>query len=280
MGHVGAPSPWTQQPWQQPIPRSKVNAGALVGLSTWRLVIVVCAFTGFGAAVVDFGFASAIPGLSQLASLVVGVVYLGLLAYPLFVGGRRHEPGSPWLRGAMTVLLLLVAGTFLTLMAGDVDETSSLFDHVLTPIAVLVDWVAIGRNQARAKWWHPPTWIVFPLAYLIYFLAADLDLYRGFLDPDDSAFAGTVAGFLGAVIAAGYLLYGIGKLKAAIAGGQATGMPPQPMPQPWQYPQQPPPQQYPPAHQPGPPAGPPPRWPAQHGQPPPYPQQYPGPGPR
>jgi len=186
---------------------------ALVGVSAWRLIIVACSFIGFGSAVAQFN--DPWQGLSQQASLASGVVYLGLLLYPAFVGGRRHEPRSPWLRGAMAVLLLLVGVTYLTIMEGEVDETWSLFEHIVTPLVVLIDWIAVGRNQANTRWWHPLTWIAFPLAYLVYFVAADVQLYQGFLDPEDSSFAATVLGFLAGVIAAGYLLYGLAKLRTA-----------------------------------------------------------------
>jgi len=215
--------PSTPGPHWNP-PSARVSPGVLVGLSLWRLLIVACSFIGFGAAVARFS--DPWPGLSQQASLVNGLVYLGLLLYPAFTGGRRHEPRSPWLRGAMCVLLLLVGGTFLTIMEGDVDETWSLFEHVLTPLVVLIDWIAVGRNQAAVRWWHPLTWASLPLAYLVYFLAADPGLYGGFLDPDDSGFAGTVVGFLFGVVATGYLLYGIGKLRSGIAAaGPVPGGP-------------------------------------------------------
>ncbi|RZS36791.1 hypothetical protein EV193_10625 [Herbihabitans rhizosphaerae] len=218
------PQPPMYQPMHAP---AKVPAGVLIGVTVWRLVIVACALTGFFAAVATMGDPWA--GLSQLASLLVGVCYLGLLLYPAFTGGRAHEPRSPWLRGALTVTLLLVAITFLTIMEGDLDETWSLFEHLITPLVVLIDWIAVGRDQANARWWHPLTWIVFPSAYLVYFLIGDFGLYGSFLDPDDEDFALVVLGFLGGVIAAGYLLYGIAKIKAAVS---AQARPPVPGPQP------------------------------------------------
>lgn len=241
--------PYPQQ-WQPQPQAPRVAPAVLAGVSAWRLLIVVFAFTGFGAVVSDVGLDGAMPGLSQQASLLTGVVYLGLLAYPLFTGGRAHEPRSPWLRGALAVLLLLVGVTFLTLMGGDLGETWSLFEHLLTPLAVLADWLFVGRNQAATRWWHPLTWVAFPLAYLVYFVVADVGLYGGFLDPDDGDFALTILGFLFAVVAAGYLLYGAAKLKAA-AASTPQGPPPPPYaqypPPPYlRYPPPPPPQQYPP----------------------------------
>ena len=193
-------------------PPPRINAGVLAGVVTWRLVVAACAFTGFGAAVATMS--DPWPALSQQASLFAGLVYLGLAAYPLVTGGRTHEPASPWLRGAVCVLLLLVAGTYQTLMSGDVHATHSLFEHVVTPLVVLADWVLVGRSQARVRWWHPVSWLVFPLAYLVYFMAARPPLYGGFLDPDSSLFAGTVVMFMLAVLAAGYVLYAIAKVKA------------------------------------------------------------------
>lgn len=194
----------------------RVGAGVLTGVTLWRLFVAACGFVGFGAAAATMS--DPWPGLSQQASLLAGVGYVGLALYPLFTGGRAHEPSSPWLRGAMTVLLLLVSVTFLVIMEGDLDDTWSLFEHLVTPLAVFVDWAAVGRNQAAVRWWHPLTWVVFPAAYLVYFVTADPGLYGSFLDPADSDFAGTVVGFLAAVVAAGYLLYGIAKLKTAVAG--------------------------------------------------------------
>lgn len=220
----GPPPPpgYGHQPWP---PQQRVPVGVLVGVSLWRLLIVAFACIGFFSIVGEVGLQSAMPGLSQQASLFTAIVYTGLLLYPAFTGGRRHEPRSPWWRGATAVLLLLVAVTFLTLMGGDVSETWSLFEHVLTPLVVLVDWLAIGRHQSAAAWWHPLTWIGPPLAYLVYFLVADVGLYGSFLDPDDDAFALTVLGFLAAVLAAGYLLYGCAKVKALAT---TSAPPPQP----------------------------------------------------
>lgn len=191
-------------------PPERVHPAVLAGVVVWRLVVAGCALYGVGDAT---GWTRNFEALSQLASLVAGLVFVGLLLYPLLTGGRRHEPGSPWLRGATTVLLLLVAGAYFGLMGGDADYLP--FEHIVTPLLVLVDWCFVGRSQGRARWWHPLTWIAFPLAYLVYYLAAGLDIYP-FLDAGDDGFAGTIAMLLVAVVAVGYLLYGIGLLKEAL----------------------------------------------------------------
>jgi hypothetical protein len=187
----------------------RVGAGMLVGVTAWRLAVAACAFIGLGGAV--SAMSDPWPALSQQASLFAGVVYVGLALYPLVTGGRSHEPRSPWLRGATAVLLLLVCVTYLTVIDGSLDGTWSMFEHLVTPLVVLADFVLVGRDQVNVRWWHPLTWVVFPAAYLVYYLAADLDLYGSFLDPRASDFLGVVAAFLLAIVAAGYVLYGVAK---------------------------------------------------------------------
>jgi hypothetical protein len=202
-----------------PYPRPPVGPAVLAGVSLWRLAIVACALYGFTDAT---DWSANFEGLSQQAGLATAIVYTGLLLYPVFTGGTRHEPASPWLRGATTVLLLLVAGTFFGIMGGDFDYLP--FEHVYTPLIVLADWLFVGRNQAAAKWWHPLTWIAFPVAYLAYFLSAGVYRYLyPFLDPDGDEFAAMIGGLLAGVIAVGYLLCGTGKLKGAI--GRQAAMP-------------------------------------------------------
>lgn len=216
------------QPYPQPVP-PRVNPGVLAGVSLWRAVIVASAFIGFFAAMSRGKAANLLPALSQQASLLAGIVYTGLLLYPLFTAGRRHEPRSPWWRGAMVILLILVCVTYITIIGGKLNSTWSLFEHLITPLLVLVDFFAVGRNQAAVKWWHPLTWLVFPLAYLIYYLSAGLRIYGSFLNPDKSAFPGVIAGFIAALLALGFVLFAFGKVKKSAAG------PPQPM---YQYPNQ------------------------------------------
>jgi hypothetical protein len=218
MNAYGAMPGQYRYPHQYPSqPPRRVSPSVLAGVSLWRIAIIGCALYGFGDAT---GWAENFEALSQQASLATGIIYIGLLGYPMFTGGRRHEPVSPWLRGATTVLLLLVAGTFFGVMGGDFDYLP--FEHVFTPLLVLVDWLFVGRNQASVKWWHPLTWVAFPLAYFAYFLAAEVYQYlHPFLDPDADEFAAIVAGMTVGVIVVGYLLVGVAKLKAAV-GSQGT----------------------------------------------------------
>ena len=197
----------------QPLPR-KVAPVVLAGVSLWRLTIAGFALIGLTA--VPGGGFDQLQYLSQLASLVAAVAYLGLLLYPMATGLARHEPASPWLRGSTTVLLALVGFTFLCLMNADLSNTASLFEHLLTPLAVLADWLLVGRNQRNVRWWYPISWLAMPLAYLafyIWYVGDGVPLYS-FLDPAAGDFAKVVAAFLAGVLAFGYVVYGIGKVRA------------------------------------------------------------------
>ncbi|OLF12341.1 hypothetical protein BLA60_10245 [Actinophytocola xinjiangensis] len=213
------------QPGPPGQPPGRVNPAVLVGVSLWRIAIIACALYGFSDAT---GWEANFEGLSQQASLATAIVYLVLLIYPVFTGGRRHEPASPWLRGATTVMLLLVAGTFFGIMGGGLEDQP--FEHIVTPAIVFVDWLFVGRNQAAAKWWHPLTWIAFPLAYFVYFLTAGVyEILYDFLNPDNDEFAMMVVGLLGGVIILGYLLFGLGRIKGAVSAQRQSGpYPPQP----------------------------------------------------
>jgi len=172
-----------------------------LALGAWRLVVAACGLVGFGFAVATFY--DPWPALSQQASLLTGVVYLALA----FTGDR--SPVVSWFRGALAVLLLLVCVTYLTVIQGDLDTVGSLFEHLVTPLVVLADWLLVGRSRVVVRWWYPLSWVLFPLLYLIYFLLADVQLYRNFLNPETADFGATVGLFLVAVVAAGYLLCGV-----------------------------------------------------------------------
>jgi hypothetical protein len=174
-------------------------------LNLWRLVVATSAFVGFGYAVATFH--EPWRALSQQASLLCGAVYLGLA----LLGGRAERLAT-WLRGAMAVLLALVCVTYLTVIDGPLDTVASFFEHLVTPAVVLADWVLAGRTRT-ARWWYPLSWLAFPTAYLVYFVAADVGLYRSFLDPGAADFALTVVEFMLALVVAGYALYGIAKVR-------------------------------------------------------------------
>lgn len=111
--------------------------------------------------------------LSQLSSLAVAVVYVGI---------ALREPRSPWLRGALVTDLLLVSLAYLPMENGNLLQPWSVLEHLVTPALVVADFAFVGRNQHRVRPWHPFAWIVPPAAYLGWYVGAGLDTYSA-LDP-------------------------------------------------------------------------------------------------
>jgi hypothetical protein len=207
-----------------PPPVERPSPGVLLGVTCWRLVIAFCAFTGYQAFAERTGEPiECLRELSPLSSFVAMFVYLGLAAYPFITGLRRHEPRSGWLRGATAIVLLLVAIVWATMMSGDYEGTASMYTHLVTPLIVLADWAFVGRSQATAAWWYPLTWTLPLLAYLGFMLQAEVTSYSSFLDPDSGDFLPMCLGMTAGVVAMGYVLLGIGRLKSAMVVTGASG---------------------------------------------------------
>ncbi|MDT0268015.1 hypothetical protein RM844_17175 [Streptomyces sp. DSM 44915] len=189
------------------------TAGTLPGETLWRVLVIACAFIGYHST----GGAT-LYGLSQLASVAAGFGYALILVVTLAaVALRRPEPPTTWLRGLLTVTLLLVMVTWFTVLDGDVHDAWSLFEHLLTPLAVLVDWLFVGRRQALASWWYPLSWAAVLLVYLVVYLASDAALYP-FLDSGNDGFPAAVAGLGALTLALGFALVALARAR----GGGAT----------------------------------------------------------
>ena len=219
------PQDWGPPRQAQPWPRTdatstddpRPSVATLVAVTAWRLAIGGAALS-FAAGGKDETMAP--ESLSYLSNVGVGVGFLALAAYPLLVGGRRHEPRSAWLRGALTVMMVLVAAVFIGGMGGEADGP-----HAVTPALVLVDWLFVGRSQFRTRWWEPPTWIAFLLAYLFYHRANDLGLYPDILGEDQ---IGTMVPImLGFSVVLAYVLHGAALLRRSVsrAGASAGARP-------------------------------------------------------
>jgi hypothetical protein len=72
------------------------------------------------------------------------------------------------LRGAM-VLYVLIAGVIwnLFLTGYSMGYTfANMLLHVVVPVLALTDWLLVGRDQAKVRWWQPVAWLAYPAAYL------------------------------------------------------------------------------------------------------------------
>lgn len=238
--------------------RPPVTPAVVIGTFAWRLVLAFCAFWGwwlYGHDPKELIF------LTQSGNLLTAVVFFMVAFYGLVIGlTYRREPATHVLRGAMALLLLVVASTYLGVIGGDTAEAKDAFTHVITPLLVLVDWCCVGRSQNNTRWWQPLTWLVVPTVWLLSYTATDgfreqntfdAPLYD-FLDPQDGSYPGVFTGLVLATIAGAYALYGIAKVKGAIARASQPSAPPWGQPYaPWPGPPQPaptypPPPQYPP----------------------------------
>ena len=227
----------------------RVPPAVVIGTFAWRLLLAFCAFWGwwlYGHDPQELIF------LTQSGNLLTAIVFFAVAFYGLVVGlAYQREAATQLLRGAMALLLLVVASTYIGVIGGDTAEAKDAFTHVITPLLVLVDWCFVGRSQNRTRWWHPLTWLVVPSVWLVCYTATDgfreqntwdAPIYD-FMDPQDSSFPGVFTGLVLATIAGGYALYGIAKLKGAVAG---QSLPPAPAYPPPAYP---PPPYPPPAYQ-------------------------------
>lgn len=148
--------------------------------------------------------------LSQLANLAVAGTYAALAL--LAVAGR--DTRRSWLPGALAATMCLVALAYLPMQNGNLLTAWSLLEHVVTPVLVVLDYVLLGRRRAVAPWWHPLTWTVAPLAYLAWYVSADLAVYDA-LDPARPlVMTGQVVALGAVLVGCGYALVALGRLPA------------------------------------------------------------------
>lgn len=171
-------------------------------VALWRLLVAASAATGVVLAARQYDVWW--TALSQLSNAAVAVCFLALAV---------REPRSPWLRGSLTTLMVLVGLAYVPMQNGNLGQAWSLFEHVLTPTLVVLDFVLVGRNHHHLRWWHPLTWLVPPAAYLLWYVGADLAVY-GALDAGRPAeFGQRVGVLLCLLLATGFALYRFGSTR-------------------------------------------------------------------
>lgn len=202
-------------------------SGALVLTTLWRIVFAGVACWGAWFALgLDNPRVSGIDwdnlyAFTNVQGVLVAATAVGSLLSPLWLKDRWDGRWGVF-RGASATASLLTLLVFAFLLGGNYHRTSSLLLHLVMPLLALADWIFAGRNQLRLPWWVPLTWTVVPLAYLPFYLqdAADGGPRYGFLDPEAGDFLIWVVILLAAVVVIGYLLLGLGRVRAAMDAGR------------------------------------------------------------
>jgi hypothetical protein len=157
------------------------------------------------------------------AGLVAITMTLSVLRV-LLPGDARHrlEGRVGWFRGMVTTYALMTGLVFNFLMEGSTGTTLSMVGHVVLPAAMVVDWLVVGRNQGRIGWYWQVLWLLPMLGYLaLYYRDAVTEGYAmyAFLDPARDDFWTMVGVLMAAWLAAGMVLWGIGRVRERMLGG-------------------------------------------------------------
>jgi hypothetical protein len=185
------------------------------GLVAWRLAIAVCALLGVWLAAQQYDVWW--TAFSQLASLVTGVGYLVLaVAGASGRSGPRRALASEWFRGAVASTMALVAIAFLAMEHGNLFDPYSIFEHMVTPAAVIADRLLVGSERNVTRWWHPWSWLVPPAAYLVSYVALDLRVYVDLNPSSPVDFTTNTTVLLGVLLAAAYSLHVVARVRPSI----------------------------------------------------------------
>jgi hypothetical protein len=170
-------------------------------LIVWRLTVAAAGLAGVWLASRQYDVWW--TALSQQGSLAVGVVYLGFATCPSLSTGRLRAASS-WLRGALATLMVLIAAAFAVMQHGNGFDAYSIFEHMITPALVVTDYLIVGSNRVEPQWWHVPSWSLLPTAYLVYYIAADLNVYADLDTSQPTLFTAHLILLLGLLLLAGF----------------------------------------------------------------------------
>ena len=152
------------------------------------------------------------------ANVLAAAYYLWSLAWP-------RADVRVGIRGAM-VLYVLIAGVIwnLFLTGHSMGYTpANMLLHIVFPLLALTDWLLVGRDHERVRWWQPVAWLAYPAAYLALALLVLNHVGRRapyyFLDPGTIGTASVVMNICvlaGSALALGYTLLAINRAVAAV----------------------------------------------------------------
>jgi len=152
------------------------------------------------------------------ANVLAAAYYLWSLAWP-------RADARVGIRGAM-VLYVLIAGVIwnLFLTGHSMGYTAAnMLLHIVVPVLALTDWLLVGHDHERVRWWQPVAWMAYPAAYLALALLVLNHVGRRapyyFLDPGTIGTASVVMNICvlaGGALALGYTLLVINRAVAAV----------------------------------------------------------------
>jgi hypothetical protein len=152
------------------------------------------------------------------ANLLAAGYYLWTLVSP-------RADARVGLRGA-AVLYVVIAGVIWNLFLTEHSmgyTPANLLLHVVVPVLALTDWLLVAHPSARASWWQPLAWLVYPAAYLALALMVLNKFGRRapyyFLDPaaiGTATVATNIVGLALCVLAAGYALLAAHRASATV----------------------------------------------------------------
>jgi hypothetical protein len=152
------------------------------------------------------------------ANVLAAAYYTWTLAWP-------RADARVGIRGAV-VLYVLIAAVIWNLFLTDYSmgyTPANLLLHSVVPVLALTDWLLVGRNQARVRWWQPVAWLAYPAAYLALALVVLNNVGRRapyyFLDPGTVGTASVVVNvcvLAGGALALGYTLLAINRAVATV----------------------------------------------------------------
>ncbi|MFJ8476698.1 Pr6Pr family membrane protein [Kitasatospora sp. NPDC094011] len=202
----------------------------------WRMGIVLSAGLGL-----SLGTASLVYFTVQSNVIVLGY-FIGAV-YWMVQRGTVDAP-APRLRGAATLYILITglvshvllqhgASPLPGLVSGPdrLANWSSFFLHYVTPVMVLIDWLALKPRNAAA-WKDIPLWLTFPLGYAAIVLARNA-LFADFptpypyffFDPTERGYGyvwGQIAQLTVEFVLLGLLVVGLDRLGTKVAAKVAA----------------------------------------------------------
>ncbi|MFT3943764.1 MAG: hypothetical protein QM705_08065 [Ancrocorticia sp.] len=151
------------------------SASALTLWATWlwRLALAVVAGYGSWLMLNDVrtwtDFVNNILYFTLLSTVAVFLVNLGSVIRPFIVkGSNRHrlEGNHGWFRGATTSMTILTGIVYAALLGAQYPNLEGIISHIACPILMILDWIFVGQNQTRLRWFVPVTWAATFAPYL------------------------------------------------------------------------------------------------------------------